>query len=134
MKSLPQSHFDRTGWWSHGLVWLAFLAGLGFVLALNAERLVAASNVAKGAIAFAVLIVLAWPRHILGGLVCEIVRECTRARCPKCGGPAKAYLDPDQAPSYICQSCGHQVPIKVPVISSRFDFSGGHDGGGGGGG
>jgi hypothetical protein len=36
--------------------------------------------------------------------------------------------------SYICQSCGHQEPIKVPVILSRFNFSGGHDGAGGGGG
>jgi hypothetical protein len=134
MKSSPQRHFERTALWSHVIVLLLFLAGLGVILGLNAGRLYAANPGVKGAVALAVLMVLAWPRHVMGELICEIVRECTRARCPKCQGPAKANLDPDQPPSYICQACGHQEPIKVPVSSSRFDFSGGHDGAGGGGG
>lgn len=63
MKSSPQRHFERTALSSHAIVFLVFLVGLGVVLALNATRLYAANPGVKGAVALAVLLVLAWPRH-----------------------------------------------------------------------
>jgi hypothetical protein len=133
MKTSAQSHFERTSWWSHAVVLTVFLAALASVIAMNAERLFAASLFKQLAVAFAVLVLLTWPRYIFGELIGEIVRECTRARCPKCQGPAKANLESD-TPHYLCQSCGHQEPIDIPSRKHPYDFSGGHDGLGGGGG